>query len=81
MTTMAMNNLWNYIQGLNLSRRNQAWLKERLQESMQQGQTEAKDSAQMTREEFFSRVDKASKGPIYACDSVEELDRLIRASV
>lgn len=30
MTTVAMNNLWAYIQGLSLSKRNRMWLAERL---------------------------------------------------
>lgn len=30
MTTAAMNNLWNYIEGLNLSARNRNWLAARL---------------------------------------------------
>lgn len=30
MTTVAMNNLWSYIQGLNLSTRNRNWLAQRL---------------------------------------------------
>lgn len=30
MTTVAMNNLWTYIQGLSLSQRNRKWLAEKL---------------------------------------------------
>ena len=81
MTSVAMDNLWNYLQGLSLSRRNQAWLGERLLNASKQGRPEKKDPTKMTREEFFNRIEEASKGPVYKCDSVEELDKLIRASV
>ncbi len=33
MTAVGMNNLWNYIQGLSLSAKNQAWLAARLTEA------------------------------------------------
>ena len=33
MTSVAMNNLWTYIQGLNLSARNRTWLAEKLTEA------------------------------------------------
>lgn len=41
MITVAMNNLWSYILGLNLSQRNRAWLAERL---MDMPKTKAKAS-------------------------------------
>ena len=76
-----MNNLWNYIAGLNLSARNRKWLSERLVSTPPVAKTKKKDSTLMTKEEFFARIEEASKGPIYECESVEDLDRLIRSAV
>ena len=42
MTTVAMNNLWNYIQGLSLSAKNQAWLAARLTEASKQSKPKTK---------------------------------------
>ena len=81
MNTVAMNNLWNYITGLNLSARNRKWLSERLVGTPPVAKTKKKDSTLMTKEEFFARIEEASKGPIYECESAEDLDRLIRSAV
>ena len=60
MTSIAMNNLWSYIQGLSLSARNQEWLAARLREASQMKRAKArKDETQMTKEEFFAQVDEA----------------------
>ena len=60
MTSIAMNNLWNYIQGLSLSARNQEWLAARLQESSRLARTKTKrDKTLMSEEEFFANVDEA----------------------
>ena len=63
MTTVAMNNLWAYIQGLSLSRRNQVWLAERLLDASKQEKKAKADPTEMTKEEFFARIEEASKGP------------------
>ncbi len=39
MTTVAMNNLWAYIQGLSLSQRNRKWLAEKLIEPSDDAKT------------------------------------------
>ena len=39
MTTIAMNNLWTYIQGLSLSQRNRKWLAEKLIEPTDDAKT------------------------------------------
>ena len=36
------------------------------------------DPTLMTREEFFARIEEASKGPSMRFDNVEDLDRYIR---
>lgn len=58
MTTVAMNNLWNYIQGLQLTSRNQKWLADRLLKSSNERKV-PKDDALMTEEEFFAGIDEA----------------------
>lgn len=58
MTTVAMNNLWNYIQGLQLTSRNQKWLADRLLKSSNERKA-PKDDALMTEEEFFAGIDEA----------------------
>ncbi len=81
MTTVAMNNLWAYIQGLSLSRRNKTWLAERLLDASRQEKKAKADPTEMTKEKFFARIEEASKGPVFRCNSVEELDKMIRESV
>lgn len=61
MTSVALNNLWNYIQGLSLSARNEAWLAQRLQESSLAKKARKKDDTCMTREEFFKMLDKSER--------------------
>ena len=39
MTTVAMNNLWTYIQGLSLSQRNRNWLADKLVEPIEDTKT------------------------------------------
>ena len=54
MTISSLNNLWNYIQGLSLTPRNQEWLAERLKEAARK-----KKESKMTEEEFFAGIDEA----------------------
>ena len=39
------------------------------------------DPTLMTREEFFARIDRASKGPLYELGTDESLDDLIKRAV
>lgn len=57
MTTAAMNNLWNYIQGLNLSQRNRTWLAERLQEPKVQDDAHSVAERLCTSDEY-SQLEK-----------------------
>ena len=63
MTTEAMNNLWQYLQGLSLSRRNRKWLAERLVSF-----EEEKEAAPtlMTKAQYFARLDEAEQGESHA---------------
>ena len=58
MTSVAMNNLWSYIQGLSLTARNQKWLADRLLQSSRMAKAR-KDNTLMTEEEFFAGIDEA----------------------
>ena len=74
MTTVAMNNLWSYILGLNLSQRNRAWLAERL---MNMPKTKAKASEDVktyTVEELRLRAEmgrrQIAEGKYYTTEEV-----------
>ncbi len=54
MTSSSLNNLWNYLQGLSLTARNQEWLAKRLKEAAAK-----KNKSKMTEEEFFANIDEA----------------------
>ena len=60
MTTVALNNLLNYIAGLNLSQRNRQWLAERIV-NLPKKEKVVKDPTLMSEEEFFARVDRAEE--------------------
>ena len=55
-----MNNLWNYIAGLNLSSHNQAWLGERLIEAAKRTR-EQEVLKPYTREELLERVERGRR--------------------
>ena len=57
MTTVALNNLWNYLQGLALTKKDRDWLAGKLQEP----KINAKDPTYMTKEEFFASLDEAEE--------------------
>ena len=59
MTAVAMNNLLNYIAGLNLSQRNHEWLAERIVNLPRK--EKVKDPTLMTKEEFFARIERAEE--------------------
>lgn len=79
MTTASLHNLWQYIDSLNLSRRSNAWLAEKLIEKNRAKEAVAKkkDPALMTKEEFFARVDEARKGPFVAMNADEDLTQFL----
>lgn len=73
-----MNNLWNYIQGLNLSSRNRKWLADKLVEVPK---AKNDDPTLMSKEEFFARVEEASKGPTFELLEGETIEDLIKRVV
>ena len=75
MTTVAMNNLWQYLQSLSLSRRNRKWLAERLVSFDEEAD---KDPTLMTKDQFFARVDEAERGESHAMLPGENLTEFLR---
>ena len=71
MSTVAMNNLLNYIAGLNLSQRNRQWLADKIV-NLPKNEKAVKDPTLMTKEEFLARVDEARKGEVVARFSDKE---------
>ena len=53
MSTTAMNNLWNYLQGLSLSSRNKRWLAERLIESTAEQETNRQAEGKITEADLM----------------------------
>ena len=72
MTTVAMNNLWNYIQGLSLSAKNQAWLAARLTEASKQSKPKTKKKS-VKLEKKISKVDKKIPEPEEKISDAEKL--------
>ena len=70
-----MNNLWNYIAGLNLSSRNQTWLGERLMEAAKHTREQEKLKP-YTREELLERAERGrqqiAEGRSYSTEEVLE---------
>ena len=58
---MAMDNLWNYIAGLNLSARNRKWLSERLVSMPPVAKKKKDDPTLMTKEEYFAKLERAEQ--------------------
>ena len=84
MTSIAMNNLWNYLQGLSLSARNQEWLAARLQEASRAKHAKAgKDETLMSKEDFFAQIDEAReqirRGEGVTFTSLDEMNAWLNA--
>lgn len=60
MTTVALNNLLNYIAGLNLSKRNRQWLADHIV-NLPTKEMKKTDSTLMSEEEFFARIEQAEE--------------------
>ncbi len=77
MTTVAMNNLWAYIQGLSLSQRNRKWLAEKLIEPSDDAKT-AQQKAYV-KESLYRALDevkRAQRGEIKMMTEEEFLQGL-----
>ena len=70
MTAVAMNNLWNYIQGLSLSAKNQAWLAARLTEASLQQKTKNK------KKKLSKEIEAIPEE--YRCDPYESVPAVTR---
>lgn len=67
MTTAALQNFWNYIQGMNLSQRNKLWLADRLMESA------SVKKEQDLEERIMQGRDEIQNGKCIVCSTQEEL--------
>lgn len=63
MTSVALNNLWNYLQGLQLSQKNRQWLADKLTETKSATKTNELDLA----------LDDIKQGRILTYNSLDEL--------
>lgn len=68
MPSIALNNLWTYIEGLQLSKRNKRWLAEKLIES-----TEISPSAEQVKREWEEAFSEIENGQLHEYGSAEEL--------
>ena len=66
MTTFALNNLWNYLQGLKLSKKDREWLADKLIEPTADDAKTAKQKAYVkeTLTRAFDEVERAKRGEI-----------------
>lgn len=66
MTTVALNNLWNYLQGLKLSKKDREWLADKLIEPTDDDAKTAKQKAYVkeTLTRAFDEVERAQRGEI-----------------
>lgn len=66
MTTFALNNLWNYLQGLKLSKKDREWLADKLIETTADDAKTAKQKAYVkeTLTRAFDEVERAKRGEI-----------------
>lgn len=67
MTTAALQNFWNYIQGMNLSQRNKLWLADRLVESANV------KKEQDLEERIKQGRDEIQSGKCVVCSTKEDL--------
>ena len=58
MTTMALNNLWSYLQGLSLSRKDRNWLAGKLMESTEKEMAETRRQQEYVKETLYRALDE-----------------------
>ena len=80
MTTFALNNLWNYLQGLKLSQKDREWLASKLIELVVDDAKAAKQKAYVKEmlTKAFDEVERARRGEITLKTEEEFLDGLKR---
>lgn len=76
MSTAALTNLWNFIQGMSLSDRNKQWLADRLIESKTSSRTVERDDLAARIERGRSEI---RSGKCTTCTSKEELNQFLEA--
>ena len=81
MTTMALNNLWSYLQGLALSRKDRNWLAGKLMESTEKEMAEKRRQQEYVKETLYRALDEveaAKRGEIKMM-TLEEFEEELRA--
>ena len=58
MTTMALNNLWSYLQGLALSRKDRNWLASKLMEATEKEVAETRHQQEYVKETLYRALDE-----------------------
>ena len=58
MTTMALNNLWSYLQGLALSRKDRNWLASKLMEATEKEVAETRRQQEYVKETLYRALDE-----------------------
>ena len=58
MTTMALNNLWSYLQGLSLSRKDRNWLASKLMEATEKEVAETRRQQEYVKETLYRALDE-----------------------
>ena len=58
MTTMALNNLWSYLQGLALSRKDRDWLAGKLMEATEKEVAETRRQQEYVKETLYRALDE-----------------------
>lgn len=80
MTTMALNNLWSYLQGLKLARKDRDWLAEKLMEATEKEKETQRQQAYV-KETLYRALDEvkaAQRGEIKMMTEEEFLENLKR---
>ena len=81
MTTMALNNLWSYLQGLALSRKDRNWLASKLMEATEKEVAETRHQQEYVKETLYRALDEveAAKRGELKMMTLEELEEELRA--
>ncbi len=79
MTTMALNNLWNYLEGLKLARKDRDWLAGKLMEATEKEVAETRHQQEYVKETLYRALDEveaAKRGELKMMTEDEFLEEL-----
>ena len=80
MTTMELNNLWNYLEGLKLARKDRDWLAGKLMEATEK-EKETKRQQELVKESLYRALDEveAAKRGETKMMTIEEFEEELKA--